>query len=72
MKGIVDRFESNKVLVEIDDEIKVYDRSMFPEDLKEGDCVSFRDGKFVVDEDLTKRRKKDIESLFNSLLDKDE
>lgn len=71
MKGIVDRFEGSKVVVEMEDRnIKVFDRALFPEELKEGDVVIFKDDKFIVDEEETEKRRKHIEKLFNRLIDK--
>ncbi len=71
MKGIVDRFEGSKVVVEMEDRnIKVFDRALFPKELKEGDVVIFKDDKFIVDEEETEKRRKHIEKLFNRLIDK--
>jgi len=72
MKGIVDRLENSKVVVEIEDEkkMKVFDRKLFPEKLKEGDVVIFKDDKFIIDKKETEKRKEYIESLFRRLIDK--
>ena len=72
MKGIVDRLENSKVVVEIEDEkkMKVFDRKLFPEKLEEGDVVIFKDDKFIIDKKETEKRKEYIESLFRRLIDK--
>lgn len=71
MKGTVDRFEEHKVVVEMDDgEMEVFERSLFPEDLQEGDVVILENGRFIVDEKETKKRKQYIESMFKKLIDK--
>jgi len=72
MKGIVDRFEGSKVVVEMEDgnTMKVFDRDLFPETLEEGDVVVFKDGKFLVDKKNTESRKEYIENLFRKLNDK--
>ncbi len=72
MKGIVDRIEGSKVLVELDEggTMKVFDRDLFPETLGEGDVVVFKDGKFVVDKEETESRKEYIDNLFQKLIDK--
>lgn len=74
MKGIVDRFEGDRVLIEIESDggILEFDRELFPQDLKEGDVVEYVKDKFVINEEETKERKKYINNLFNSLIDKSE
>ncbi|NLJ78388.1 MAG: DUF3006 domain-containing protein [Tissierellia bacterium] len=73
MKGIIDRFESDKVLLEIDkDGILTFDRELFPKDAKEGDMVRYIDDRFVVDEEGTRDRHRYIDRLFKSLIDKNQ
>ena len=73
MKGIVDRFEEDRVLIEIESDggILTFDRELFPRNLKEGDIVEYVEDKFIVKEDETEERKKHINNLFNSLIDKE-
>lgn len=72
MKGIVDRFEGSKVVVEMEDgkKMETFDRKLFPDSLKEGDVVIFKDDRFVVDELETEKRKAYMENLFKRLTDK--
>lgn len=71
MRGIIDRFEGENVVVEIERKgIRVYDRKLFPENIKEGDVVIFKDNSFIVDEEETKKRREYIKKLFNDLIDK--
>lgn len=74
MKGIVDRFEEDRVLIEIESDggILEFDRELFPQNLEEGDVVEYIRDKFVINEEETKKRKKYINNLFNSLIDKSE
>lgn len=74
MKGIVDRFEEDKVLIEIESDggVLTFDRELFPYDLKEGDVVEYVDDKFIIKDDETEERKKHIDNLFNSLINKKE
>ncbi|SHD76874.1 DUF3006 domain-containing protein [Schnuerera ultunensis] len=60
MKGIVDRFEGDRVLIEIESDggILEFDRELFPQDLKEGDVVEYVKDKFVINEEETKEKKK--------------
>ncbi len=73
MKGIVDRFEEDRVLIEIESDggILTFDRELFPGNLKEGDIVEYVEDKFIVKEEETEERKKYINNLFNSLIDKE-
>ena len=69
MEGIIDRFEEDKVILEIEEGILSFDRELFPDDIKEGDIVEYIDNKFIFKEEETKERKKHIDSLFKSLID---
>lgn len=70
LKGIIDRFEEDRVLLEIEGEgILVFDRELFPKNLEEGDIVQYIDNRFIVNEEETRQRKKHIDDLFNSLID---
>jgi len=73
VKGIVDRFEEDRVLIEIESDggILTFDRELFPGNLKEGDIVEYVEDKFIVKEEETEERKKYINNLFNSLIDKE-
>ncbi|NLJ98789.1 MAG: DUF3006 domain-containing protein [Tissierellia bacterium] len=72
MRGIIDRFEGNKVLLEVGKEgILIFDKELFPKNVKEGDVVEYIDGSFVVDEKETKERNQYINNLFKSLIDKE-
>jgi hypothetical protein len=73
VKGIVDRFEEDRVLIEIESDggILTFDRELFPRNLKEGDIVEYVEDKFIIKEDETEERKKHINNLFNSLIDKE-
>jgi hypothetical protein len=69
MEGIVDRFEEDKVVLEIIEGTLSFNRELFPDNIKEGDIVEYIDDKFIIKLDETKERKKYIDDLFNSLID---
>ncbi len=71
MKGIIDRFEGDRVLLELKDGVVSFDRELFPEDVKEGDVVEYVDNRFVIRVEETLEREKHINQLFKSLVDKD-
>ena len=72
MKGIVDRLEGDKILLEIEDGTLSFDIELFPENVREGDIVEYLDNRFIVNEIETEDRKKHINDIFNSLIDKKE
>ncbi|NLV76091.1 MAG: DUF3006 domain-containing protein [Tissierellia bacterium] len=72
MKGIVDRFEGDRVILELKDGILSFDRELFPEEVKEGDVVEYKDNKFIIKVEETLERKKHIDNLFKSLIDEDD
>lgn len=72
MKGIIDRFEGDRVILELKDGILSFDRELFPEEAKEGDVVEYKDNKFIVRAEETIERKKYIDKLFKSLIDEDD
>ena len=71
VKGIIDRFEGDRVLLELKDGIVSFDRELFPENAKEGDIVEYVDNRFVIRVEETLEREKYINQLFKSLVEKD-
>lgn len=62
MKVILDRFEGEFGIVELEDKSFVEIPKVLISDAKEGDVISIS-----VDNDETERQKKEIESLMNDL-----
>ncbi len=71
MKGVVDRLEGDRVVLELEDGNLDFDIELFPENIKEGDIVEYLDNKFVVNEMETKERKAYIDNMFQSLINKE-
>lgn len=70
MEYIIDRFENNKAVLEEDEgKFTEVDKSLLPQNAKEGDCVVFRDGKYTLDEEKTAGLKEDIASLMEELFE---
>lgn len=65
--GIIDRFEGEFALVEIDGEIKQLPRTLFPPEATEGDVVIIEQGRITVDIKSTAVRKKKIKKLMNNI-----
>lgn len=71
MKGIVDRIEKNIVVLEVDEDYINLDLDEFPEEIKEGDLVEYKDGRYIILIEETIDREKEIKLLFDSLFEED-
>lgn len=67
MKGIVEGFEGDFVLIEIDGVIKDIAGTDVESGVRAGDCVELVDGKWVTDEAETESRTKKIKELMNDV-----
>ncbi|MEN6460154.1 MAG: DUF3006 domain-containing protein [Syntrophomonas sp.] len=67
IKGIIDRFEDDLVIIEIEGENKLVKRSDIPPEAREGDIVVFSHNKWIIDKDATTDRKNNIDKLANEL-----
>ncbi|MEH7394912.1 DUF3006 domain-containing protein [Priestia megaterium] len=67
VKGIIDRFEEEFAVVEIEGKTKDYPKDIFPRDAEVGDVVYITGNKVTVDKHETKKREKEIEDLMNEL-----
>jgi DNA-binding protein len=62
LKGIIDRFEGNYAVVELEDRrMTNIEKSLLPENVAEGDCIILEDGKYIIDKNETENRKKRIQ-----------
>ncbi|ASS66990.1 DUF3006 domain-containing protein [Paenibacillus sp. RUD330] len=67
MKGIVDRFEGEFVVIEINGVTKDFARSEVDSAVEPGDSVILIDGKWVTDDDETKSRVGVIKELMKDV-----
>lgn len=67
MKGIIDRFEGELVVVEFDSEMKDYPKSIFPADAVAGDVVEIENGKITILKSETDTLRKEIEELMKEV-----
>ena len=67
---IVDRFEGNFVVCENEQKemIKI-EASILPKNLKEGMVIVFKNGKYIISKEKTKRRKELIKEKMKNLWD---
>ena len=70
MKYIIDRIENNMVICENQEtkKMEIFDNSMFPEQIKDGDVVIRENDTFRIDEEETENRKEYIENLMRKLM----
>ena len=70
MKYIIDRIENNMVICENQEpkQMENFDKSMFPEQIKDGDVVIRENDTFRIDEEETENRKEYIENLMKKLM----
>ena len=67
MKGIVDRFEGDFVVIEIEGNTKDIPKKQVDSSVKVNDVVELVDGKWIVKEADTERRRKEIKALMDSV-----
>ena len=67
MKGIVDRFEGDFVVIEMEGNMKDVPKKQVDSSVKVNDVVELVDGKWIVKEADTERRRKEIKALMDSV-----
>ena len=67
MKGIIDRFEEDWAVVEIDGETIDFKRAIFPNDAVAGDVVKIEGNVVTILKDETKRLRQEIEELMDEV-----
>ncbi|WP_315906762.1 DUF3006 domain-containing protein [Priestia koreensis] len=67
MKGIVDRFENDIVVIEIRGQTEDVSKNIVHDNVREGDVVLLVNGKWVRDEEETKKREREIQTLMDDV-----
>lgn len=68
MKGIIDRFEVNIVVIELENRERIeLPRELIPIEAREGDVVYEENGVYRIDPEETKKNKEDITKLMDGL-----
>lgn len=67
MRGIIDRFEGDIVIVEIEGETQHFPKDIFPFEAKSGDVVLILGNKVKVQIDETEKLRKEIEGLMEEV-----
>ena len=66
-KGIIDRFEGEYAVIEINGETKDFSKTMLPNDVQVGDVVLIDGDKISIDKEETKQRKERIKKLLDEV-----
>lgn len=70
MKGIVDRFEENLAIIELENKKFIsIPKSKLPLNIKEGDVIIIKDDEIEIDFKKTSIIKKEIEALMDDLFE---
>ncbi|MDD2585614.1 MAG: DUF3006 domain-containing protein [Syntrophomonadaceae bacterium] len=67
MIAILDRFEGQYAILEIEDKIQKIDRQLVPEQAREGDVLVYHNNEWVIDTRATLERKEKITKLAEKL-----
>jgi hypothetical protein len=68
-RGIIDRFEGDIAVIEVDGEARDYARSKLPRGAQAGDAVVIENGEIRLDEAANEKRKRDIDRLMDELFE---
>ncbi|MDD3365513.1 MAG: DUF3006 domain-containing protein [Syntrophomonas sp.] len=66
-KGIIDRFEGDYAIVEIEGSMNSIMRSDIPNDAHEGDLMVFDNNQWTIARENTDKRKKEIQELADEV-----
>ncbi|RSD26986.1 DUF3006 domain-containing protein [Mesobacillus subterraneus] len=67
IKGIIDRFEGEVAVVEINGQTKDYPKTIFPKDATTGDVVIIENGQGKVLKNETEKLRKEVEALMDEV-----
>lgn len=67
IKGTIDRFEEDYVIIEIEGEMKIIDKGSIPSDAREGDVLIYSKNVWSKDEAATARLKKEANERMDRL-----
>lgn len=70
MRGIIDRFEQEVCVIELEDKSFIgIPSELMPEGAKEGDCIVIREDEIFIEENATKMRKQEIQQLMDDIFE---
>lgn len=69
-RGVIDRFEGNIAVIEIDGKTIDVEKALLPKKASVGDAIIIGDdGTYRVDKDTTKKLRKEIDALMDELFE---
>ncbi|MBE7121666.1 DUF3006 domain-containing protein [Bacillus cereus] len=68
-KGIIDRFEGEIAVIEINNSTIDVPKFKLPSTAKEGDVLIIEDDNYTIDKDETDKRRREIQDLMNKLFE---
>ncbi len=68
-RGIIDRFEGELAVIEINNITTDVPRSKLPSNVKEGDILIIENDKYTIDKNETDKRRREIQNLMNKLFE---
>ncbi|WP_242237948.1 DUF3006 domain-containing protein [Bacillus cereus group sp. BfR-BA-01316] len=68
-RGIIDRFEGELAVIEINNLTIDVPRSKLPSTAKEGDVLIIEDDKYTIDKNETDKRRCEIQNLMDKLFE---
>lgn len=68
-RGIIDRFEGDLVVIEINEETIDVPRDNIPSDAREGDVLTINGNVYTIDKNETNKRKREIQELMDKLFE---
>lgn len=68
IRGIIDRFEGEYAVIEIEGQMKIIRIDSLPQDVREGDVVSFEKNHWSLDRNATVKLQQHVKSKMEQLL----
>ncbi len=68
-RAIIDRFEGDLVVIEINEEMIDVPRENIPSDAREGDVLIVNGNVYTIDKNETNKRKREIQELMDKLFE---
>jgi hypothetical protein len=68
-RGIIDRFEGELAVIEINNITIDVPRSKLPSNVKEGDVLIIENDKYTIDKNETDKRRREIQNLMDKLFE---
>ena len=68
-RGIIDRFEGELAVIEINNSTIDVPKSKLPATAKEGDVLIIEDDNYTIDKDETAKRRREVQDLMDKLFE---